>query len=57
MIFKFLSYCKFGNPRMILSMARYSLFRSKSIILKGIIGGGGKKNLVLKRILQNRNNF
>lgn len=55
MIFKLLSYCKFGSPRMILNMARYSLFRSKSIILKGIIGGVAKR--ILKRILQNRNNL
>lgn len=44
MNFKLLSYCKFGNTRMVLNMARYYLFRSKSIILEGILRGNGKKH-------------
>lgn len=44
MNFKLLSYQKFGNTRMILNMERYNSSRSKSIILKGIIGRNGKKD-------------
>lgn len=48
MNFKFLSYCKLGNPRMILNLSRYNSFRESFDILKGIIGAGrvgdGKKD-------------